>query len=102
VANYHNGGTVAPFSFFNPTAVKVPRYYEWSLEVQQALGWATTLNAMYVGNHGSNEEITTQALNAFSVTPFANLPTTVPDGRFGVVSQQQNIANSNYSGFVWG
>jgi len=101
-ANFANGGAVAPFSFFNTTAVKVPRYYEWSLEVQQGLGWATTVNAMYVGNHGSNEEITNQAENAYSPTPFANLPTTIPDGRFGVVSQQQNIANSNYSGLVLG
>jgi len=102
VSNYANGGEVAPFSFFNTTAIKVPRYYEWSLELQQGLGWATTLNAMYVGNHGSNEEITNQALNAFSPTPFANLPTDIPDGRFGVVSQQQNIASSNYSGLVLG
>ena len=102
VSNFANGGTVAPFSFFNTTPVKVPRYYEWSLEVQQGLGWATTLNAMYVGNHGSNEEITNEAVNAFSAKPFANLPTTVPDRRFGVVQEQQNIANSNYSGLVLG
>ena len=102
LANYANGGTVAPFSFFNTTKVKVPRYYEWSLEVQQALGWATTLDAMYVGNHGSNEEITNAAVNAYSPTPFANLPTTVPDGRFGVVQEEQNIANSNYTGLVLG
>ena len=102
LANYANGGAVAPFSFFNTTAVKVPRYYEWSLEVQQGLGWATTLNAMYVGNHGSNEEITNEAVNAFSPTPFANLPTVEPDKRFGVVQEQQNIANSNYSGLVLG
>jgi hypothetical protein len=102
VTNYANGGPVAPFSFFNTTAVKVPRYYEWSLEVQQGLGWNSTMNVMYVGNHGSNEEITNQALNAYSPTPFANLPTTIPDKRFGVVSQQQNIANSNYSGLVLG
>jgi hypothetical protein len=102
VSNFANGGTVAPFSFFNTTKVKVPRYYEWSLEVQQGLGWATTLDAMYVGNHGSNEEITNEALNAFSPTPFGSLPTTEPDKRFGVVQEQQNIANSNYTGLVLG
>ena len=100
VANFANGGAVAPFSFYNATAVKVPRYYEWSLELQQGLGWNTTFSTMYVGNHGSNEEISNQALNAFSPTPFANLPATAPDPRFGVVSQQQNVANSNYSGLV--
>lgn len=100
VSNYANGGAVAPFSFYNATAVKVPRYYEWSLEVQQGIGWNTTLSTMYVGNHGSHEEISDTALNAFSPTPFANLPLNAPDPRFGVVSQQQNIANSNYSGLV--
>ena len=99
-SNYAAGGPVDPFSFFNSTAVKVPRYYEWSLEVQQAVGWNTTVSAMYVGNHGSHEEISNTALNAFSPTPFANLPLTAPDGRFGVVSQQQNVANSNYHGMV--
>lgn len=98
--SYASGGAVAPFSFFNATAVKVPRYYEWSLEVQQALGWNSTFSAMYVGNHGSHEEISNTALNAFSPTPFADLPTSAPDPRFGVVSQQQNVANSNYSGLV--
>jgi hypothetical protein len=100
VANYANGGAVAPFSFYNATAVKVPRYYEWSLELQQGLGWNTTFSTMYVGNHGSHEEISNTALNAFSATPFADLPASAPDPRFGVVSQQQNIANSNYSGLV--
>lgn len=99
-SDFATGGAVAPFSFYNATAVKVPRYYEWSLEVQQGLGWNTTVSAMYVGNHGTHEEISNLALNAFSTTPFAELPTSAPDPRFGVVSQQQNIANSNYSGLV--
>lgn len=100
VNNFANGGAVTPFNFYNATAVKVPRYYEWSLELQQSLGWHTTLSTMYVGNHGSNEEISNGALNAFSPTAFAGLPTTQPDSRFGAVLQQQNVANSNYSGLV--
>jgi hypothetical protein len=64
------------------------------------VGWHTTLSAMYVGNHGSNEEISNGALNAFSPTPFGDLPTTQPDSRFGTVFQQQNVANSNYDGLV--
>lgn len=99
-ANYASGGAVAPFSFFNATAVTVPRYYEWSLEVQQGIGWNTNLSVMYVGNHGSHEEISNNALNAYSTTPFADLPTSPVDPRFGVASEQQNIANSNYSGLV--
>jgi len=96
-----NQATCVPaFSFYNATAVKVPRYYEWSLEVQQGVGWNTTVSAMYVGNHGSHEEISNLALNAFSVNKFADLPTSAPDSRFGVVSEQQNIANSSYAGLV--
>jgi hypothetical protein len=98
--NYASGGAVTPFSFYNATAVKVPIYYKWSLEVQQAVGWHTTLNVMYVGNHGSHEEFSSQALNAYASPAFGNLPTSVPDSRFGVVSQANNVANSNYNGLI--
>jgi len=100
---------VPPFTFFNAGPGVVPRYYEWNLELQQALGWHTTLSTMYVGNHGSHEEISNGALNAFccfpgqfsnGLTSFANLPTAPPDPRFGQVSQQANVANSNYDGLV--
>ena len=98
-ANYSGGGMVPRFSFTNPTAAKVPRYYEWSLELQQALGWNTFLSIGYVGNRGTDEEISNQALNAFSTSPFADLPKSAPDPRFGRVSVVQNTANSNYNGF---
>jgi len=97
-ANYLSGGAVPRFAFTNATAMKVPRYYEWSLELQQGLGWNTTLSTIYVGNRGMNEEISNGALNAFSTTPFADLPTGAPDPRFRRVSSVQNIANSNYNG----
>jgi hypothetical protein len=64
--NFANGGAVAPFNFFNPGAVQVPRYDEWDLEVQHSLGWHTIVSAKYVGNHGEHEELTNPALNAFS------------------------------------
>ena len=99
-ANYAGGGAVNPINFTNSTKVVVPRYYEWSLEVQQSLGWHTTLSTMYVENHGSHEEIPNAAENAYSPTPFANLPTTLPDARFNLVTQIENAANSNYDGFV--
>ena len=101
-SNFASGLPVAPFSFYNGGGVKIPRYYEWHLEVQQALGWHTTLSAKYVGNHGSFEELTNPALNAFSPTgaPFGNLPLAPPDPRFSTVAQTQNIGNSNYSGLV--
>ena len=111
-ADFASGSPNTPtFSFFNPTQTAVPRYYEWSLELQQQVGWHTTVSTMYVGNHGSHEESVNQAVNAFCCQPnqfgpgstqthFADLPTTVPNARLGQVSQQQNIANSNYSGLV--
>ena len=108
-ANFANGGAVTPFNFYNATAVKVPTYYKWSLEVQQNLGWKTTLSTMYVGNHGTHEEISNGALNAYCCfagqlpggqTTFAGLPTAPPDPRFGTVFQQSNNAVSNYNGLV--
>jgi hypothetical protein len=99
-ANFAGGGTVPGFNFFNPGKVQIPRYDEWDLEIQQALGWHTTVSAKYVGNHGEHEEITNPALNAFSPTgaAFGGLPLTQPDARFGVVAQTQNVGNSNYNG----
>jgi Carboxypeptidase regulatory-like domain len=101
-ANFANGGAVPPFNFFNPGAVQIPRYNEWDLEIQQVIGWHTTVSAKYVGNHGEHEEITNPALNAFSPTgtPFGSLPLAQPDPRFGVVAQTQNIGNSNYNGIT--
>lgn len=98
--NFANGGAVAPFNFFNPGPVKVPRYDEWDLEIQHSLGWNTIVSAKYVGNHGEHEELTNPALNAFSPTGFGGLPTAVPNDEFGVVGQTQNVANSNYNGLV--
>ena len=43
--NFANGGAVAPFNFFNPGNVQVPRYDEWDLEVQHSLGWHTVISA---------------------------------------------------------
>jgi Carboxypeptidase regulatory-like domain len=99
-ANFANGGAVPGFNFFNPGKVQIPRYDEWDLEIQEALGWHTTISAKYVGNHGEHEEITNPALNAFSPTgaAFGGLPITQPDPRFGVVAQTQNVGNSNYNG----
>jgi len=99
-ANFANGGAVPAFNFFNPGKVQIPRYDEWDLEIQQALGWHTTISAKYVGNHGEHEEITNPALNASSPTgaQFGGLPAATPDPRFGVVAQTQNVGNSNYNG----
>ena len=125
-ANYSTGamGCAAPganqaacvpaFNFYTSEPVHVPIYYKWSLEVQQAVGWNTTLNIMYVGNHGEHEEFSNVALNSYCcvasqlqanggpfVGPtFANLPATIPDARFGQVANASNIGNSNYNGLT--
>lgn len=113
-ASYASGGAVTPFNFTNANKAIVPTYYKWSLEVERSLGWKTTLNVMYVGNHGSHEEFSNDALNAFCCNanqlqanggPFvgptyANLPASIPDSRFGVVSNSSNVANSNYNGLT--
>jgi hypothetical protein len=99
-ANFASGGAVPAFNFFNPGKVQIPRYDEWDLEIQQAVGWHTTVSAKYVGNHGEHEEITNPALNASAPggVAFGGLPLATPDPRFGVVAQTQNVGNSNYNG----
>ena len=94
--------------------VRQPRYQEWNLEVQRELGWKTVLSVNYVGNHGTYLPIQNAGLNGFVPTGatlangspnpfpsgFGGLPTAAPDQRFGVVSQIQSIAVSNYNGLV--
>lgn len=104
---------VPQFTFTNASKAVVPRYYEWSFELQQDVGWHTVLDAMYVGNHGSHEEISNAGVNAWCCAPnqfgpppvvtpptFADLPAGPPDPRFGEVTTVSNIANSNYAGLV--
>ena len=101
VAGFAGGSSTLPaVNFVNGSKVIVPRYNEWSLEFQHNFGWHTTFTTKYVGNHGSHEEVTNPAVNAFSPTGFGGLPTAAPDPRFGVVGQTANVANSNYSGLV--
>ena len=85
--------------------VRQPRYQEWNLEIQRELGLRTVLSVNYVGNHGTYEAVQNAGLNGFAnpaVFPngFGGLPSVAPDQRFGVVSQIQSIAVSNYNGLV--
>jgi len=77
-----------------------PTYLEWNLEVQRSLGQSTTVSANYVGNHGVHEIFINPSLNAYAAGGFAGLPTTVPDERFGPVTELQSDATSNYEGLV--
>lgn len=108
---FANGGTVGSIMASNPAftppnytstplRLKAARYYEWNLAVQQAIGNLSSVTLNYVGNHGSNEPIQNDAINAFSPTPFAGLPATAPDPRFGTVTQVVPGGNSNYNGLT--
>jgi len=80
--------------------VRRPRYQEWNLEVQQDLGLNNVLSLNYVGNHGIFEGVQNTGLNGFDPGGFGGLPTAAPDQRFGVVTQIQSTAVSNYNGLV--
>jgi hypothetical protein len=77
-----------------------PTYLEWNLELQHAVGQTTTLSLNYVGNHGVHEIFINPSLNAYAATGFAGLPSTVPDSRFGPVTELQSDATSQYHGLV--
>jgi hypothetical protein len=77
-----------------------PTYLEWNLELQHALGQATTMSLNYVGNHGVHQIFINPSLNAYAAAGFAGLPSTVPDSRFGPVTELQSDGTSQYHGLV--
>jgi hypothetical protein len=77
-----------------------PTYLEWNLELQHALGQATTMSLNYVGNHGVHEIFINPSLNAYAAAGFAGLPAAVPDSRFGPMTELQSDATSQYHGLV--
>jgi hypothetical protein len=97
------GGVFAAPGFNNVSSIRAPEYWEWNFEVQHAIGGNTSVNFNYVGNHGFHETAFFNNQDAFcpvSVCPvgFDSLPTTQPDPRFGVVTQIETAAVSNYNG----
>jgi len=94
-----NPGFSAPSYFSSEGTIRPPRYQEWNLEVQRAIGQNTSVSANYVGNHGVHEPIQNDAVNAF-FPGFAGLPAAAPDARFGVVNQLVNGGVSNYNGLT--
>lgn len=77
-----------------------PKYAEWNLEVQHSLGTNNVVSVDYVGNHGWDELIYVNGMNAFANVPFRDLPGVAPDQRFGTVIQLTNAAISNYNGLI--
>jgi hypothetical protein len=125
-AAFANGGTLASIQnsvpgftppTFNTVARRVfnPRYQEWNLALQQALGQKTALTVNYVGNHGIHEVVQNPGLNAFcdlncltalnngnppTVSRFGSLPTSAIDPRFSTVTETSSSGDSNYSGLT--
>jgi hypothetical protein len=100
-------GFAPPALFTSEKFTNVPQYQKWSLEVQQGLGHSMSLTVGYVGNHGIHETVLNSGLNAYSPassssggSTFAGLPTTIPDSRFGPVTEAQSDAISNYNGLI--
>jgi hypothetical protein len=121
---FTSGGTLADIQaavpgFSPPTISTVasrinnPRYQQWNLEVQQALGHKMSFSVNYVGNHGIHEVVQNPSLNAFcdqtcltalnngnppTVNQFADLPVAQLDQRFSNVTEISSAGVSNYNG----
>ena len=111
------GATLADFQHevpnFSPPGLTVPQqrthspqYQRWSLELQQALGNATSFSVGYFGHHGIHELVQNSSVNAwgFGSLPAGRcsdaIPDCAPDPRFGVVTDLATTAVSNYNGVV--
>ena len=81
-----------------PNNFHVPRYQEWSLQIEQQLDSKSSMTLAYIGNHGLNEPITDFA-NA-TASGFAGFPTNSPNPNFNGVSQVYSGAVSNDSGLT--
>ena len=109
---FANGGTLTSIkaqipTFTGPNYYTVvpnfrnPRYAEWNLELQHAFGDKTLATVGYVGNHGSNLAVQQNGINAYCLAcPFATLPTSAPDPRFGRIRELTNQGISNYNGLT--
>ncbi len=92
------GGLFRPPSFMNfATAMHTPRYQEWSLQVQRALGADMSFTLGYAGMHGIHIPIA-NSFNAWD--PYgqgAGFPSTIPYPNFAGITQYSTtaVANSN-------
>ena len=80
--------------------MKNPKYYEWNVELQQAIGGRYVVSLNYAGNHGHDEIVQNWFGNQYSAKGFGGLPTTAPDARFGEIRELTNQGRSNYDGLV--
>jgi outer membrane receptor protein involved in Fe transport len=75
-----------------PNQFHIPRYQEWSLQIEQQLDSRSSLSIAYIGNHGLNEPITNFP-NAFG--GFGGLPAAAPNSNFAGVTEVYSGAVSN-------
>lgn len=95
----------APGYYAMPSTVKMPKYLEWSLEIQHQLGSSSVMSVRYTGNHGydiflPNQNANASADPAFFPHGFAGLPASPPDPRFAAVWQGMENGYSNYGAFI--
>ncbi len=88
----------APAFVSEVNTLHTPRYQEFSLGIQQALGDKASLSLGYVGNHGINIPITNPYLNSFA--SFGGFPATQPGAAFSTFSQVYSGGVSNYNGLT--
>lgn len=88
--------------------LKNPKFIEWNLEVQQAMGRSDVIDINYVGNYGYNILSLNAGVNAYAACAangrcpggFGSLPLTRPDPRFTAVTTLGNANVSNYNGLT--
>ncbi|HTA43429.1 MAG TPA: TonB-dependent receptor [Bryobacteraceae bacterium] len=93
-------GFTPPNFFTISKPVHTPKYAEWNVELQHALGERYLLSVNYVGNHGFDELIQEVGDNGYSRAGYAGLPTSAPDPRFGQIIALNNQGWSNFDGLV--
>ena len=96
-------GFFTPPGFTNPGHIVAPTTTEWNFEVQKQIGNSTALTVNYVGNHGIHQTAFFNGVNGYCPTStctngWPGLPATVPDPRFGTVSEANTIGISSYEG----
>jgi hypothetical protein len=90
-----------PNFYYTTQNMENPRYAEWNLEVEHSFNRKFGASLNYVGNHGSNEIVLINGINAYATSgTFGNLPSSAPDPRFGVVTALTNGGYSNYNGLT--
>src|ERR1035438_10158209 len=77
-------------------------WLEWNLQVQRQLNSSMLLTVNYVGNHGTRllySNAWPNAYDAYGLYPSVKgIPASVPVANYGIVTQVQNGAISNYDG----